>query len=220
MSGLRARKRARLMERVQQVALDLFVDQGYGAVTVADVAEAAEVAERTVYRHFETKEGLVTHDADDLIVIDDIGQLTATRGPLDATRAALSRLAGRSSPELDERRRRQLQLLLHEPALAPGYARTLLTLGDQLGAALARAGGKPDEDLAAQTQGRAIVAALASALEAWHHTSEDQDLMAAMTAALDALQDLHSPTTIPSGTSNAVVAGTTARSRPRPEPAS
>ena len=60
--GLRERKKAATMHRVQAVALDLFERHGFDAVSIEQVADAAEVSPSTVYRYFGTKEGLIVHD--------------------------------------------------------------------------------------------------------------------------------------------------------------
>ncbi|MFI6291050.1 TetR/AcrR family transcriptional regulator [Nonomuraea sp. NPDC050790] len=57
--GLRERKREQTRRHLTQVAMALFVERGFDAVTVAEVAEAAEVAVNTVYNHFPAKEDLV-----------------------------------------------------------------------------------------------------------------------------------------------------------------
>lgn len=44
--------------KVSEVALQLFIDRGYDNVTVDDVANAAGVSRRTVFRHFGAKEEL------------------------------------------------------------------------------------------------------------------------------------------------------------------
>ncbi|SCX40254.1 transcriptional regulator, TetR family [Klenkia marina] len=54
----RARKKARTRVEVRRAAQRLFADRGFDAVTVADVAEAADVAVQTVFNHFATKEEL------------------------------------------------------------------------------------------------------------------------------------------------------------------
>jgi AcrR family transcriptional regulator len=41
----------------------LFAEQGYGATTVRDIAEAAGVTERTFFRYFTGKEELIIEDA-------------------------------------------------------------------------------------------------------------------------------------------------------------
>jgi AcrR family transcriptional regulator len=59
--GLRERKKRQTREAIARAAMDLFVAHGYDEVTVADVARAADVSEKTVFNHFPTKEDLVLH---------------------------------------------------------------------------------------------------------------------------------------------------------------
>lgn len=59
--GLRERKKRQTREAIAQAAMELFVAHGYDSVTVADVARAADVSEKTVFNHFATKEDLVLH---------------------------------------------------------------------------------------------------------------------------------------------------------------
>jgi AcrR family transcriptional regulator len=49
----RSGKEARL--RLQQAAIDLFLERGFDAVTTAEIAERAGVTERTYFRHFADK---------------------------------------------------------------------------------------------------------------------------------------------------------------------
>jgi len=56
----RAAMRAELAER----ALDLFLREGYEAVTISDLAAAAGVSRSTLLRHFSTKEDIVLSTAD------------------------------------------------------------------------------------------------------------------------------------------------------------
>jgi AcrR family transcriptional regulator len=60
--GLRERKKRRTRARIAQVAMELFKSRGFDAVTVADVAQAAEVSEKTVFNYFPSKEDLVLED--------------------------------------------------------------------------------------------------------------------------------------------------------------
>jgi AcrR family transcriptional regulator len=56
--GLRARKKRAAHEAIATTARRLFAERGYDAVTVAEVAAAADVSEKTVFNYFPTKEDL------------------------------------------------------------------------------------------------------------------------------------------------------------------
>src|SRR5215216_2179623 len=57
--GLRERKKQRTRELIAETARRLFAERGFERVTVAEIARAAEVAEKTVFNYFPTKEDLV-----------------------------------------------------------------------------------------------------------------------------------------------------------------
>jgi AcrR family transcriptional regulator len=59
--GLRERKKRATREGIAAAAMELFREHGFDAVTVADVAAAADVSEKTVFNYFPTKEELVFH---------------------------------------------------------------------------------------------------------------------------------------------------------------
>ena len=50
------------MRTIQEKALDLFDERGSNAVTMEEIAAAAEVSPSSVYRYFGTKEGLIVAD--------------------------------------------------------------------------------------------------------------------------------------------------------------
>ena len=56
--GLRERKKQQTRRHIAQAARRLFTERGFEAVTVADVARAADVAQKTVFNYFATKEDL------------------------------------------------------------------------------------------------------------------------------------------------------------------
>ncbi|MFC9225525.1 TetR family transcriptional regulator [Streptomyces hygroscopicus] len=59
--GLRERKKQRTRDAISDAAIALFVERGFNEVSVAQIAEAAEVSKRTLFAYFPTKEDLVVH---------------------------------------------------------------------------------------------------------------------------------------------------------------
>src|SRR6204780_160959 len=57
--GLRARKKRLMRQQLSDTATRMFVERGFDAVRVAEVAEACGVSEKTVFNYFPTKESLV-----------------------------------------------------------------------------------------------------------------------------------------------------------------
>ena len=57
--GLRERKKQQTRELIARSAQALFAERGFDQVTVAEIARAADVAEKTVFNYFPTKEDLV-----------------------------------------------------------------------------------------------------------------------------------------------------------------
>jgi AcrR family transcriptional regulator len=60
-SGRRPLKKARLTEEIVAVAGELFQAHGYMAVTMEQIAAAAKVSKRTLYKYFPVKEAVLAH---------------------------------------------------------------------------------------------------------------------------------------------------------------
>jgi AcrR family transcriptional regulator len=59
MAGLRERKKLETRRHIAETARGLFAERGFDAVTVDEVARAANVSKKTVFNYFPTKEDLV-----------------------------------------------------------------------------------------------------------------------------------------------------------------
>lgn len=74
-NGLRERWRRNAVRTIQERALDLFDERGFGSVTIEQIAAAAEVSPATVYRYFGTKEGLLVADQFDSLSEEELAAL-------------------------------------------------------------------------------------------------------------------------------------------------
>ncbi|MEU4079677.1 TetR family transcriptional regulator [Streptomyces venezuelae] len=90
--GLRERKKERTRQALSDAAVALFMERGFDAVSVAEVAAAAEVSKPTLFRYFPAKEDLVLHrfaDHEDESARVVTAGLRAGTAPLDALYAHL-----------------------------------------------------------------------------------------------------------------------------------
>src|SRR5688500_14338089 len=87
--GLRERKKRVAREAIAATARRLFAERGFDAVTVAGVAVAADVSEKTVFNHFATKEDLAFAGREEGIaqVVAAIAERASTESVLDVFRA-------------------------------------------------------------------------------------------------------------------------------------
>ena len=105
--GLRARKKRVAREAIAATARRLFAERGFDAVTVAEIAAAADVSEKTVFNHFPTKEDLAFAGREEGIarLVADITERPPGTSVLDVFRALttdrdrrLRRRRGRGPP--------------------------------------------------------------------------------------------------------------------------
>ncbi|GGR85352.1 TetR family transcriptional regulator [Streptomyces aureoverticillatus] len=59
-------RRGDTRQRIQDVALELFAEQGYEKTSLREIAERLEVTKAALYYHFKTKEDILTSIFDDL----------------------------------------------------------------------------------------------------------------------------------------------------------
>jgi AcrR family transcriptional regulator len=83
-------------ERLQAAAIELFADQGFDETTVADIAAAAGVTERTFFRHFGDKREVLFTDQGGFDAMFTAGMADAADGAtaLELVVAAITALDG------------------------------------------------------------------------------------------------------------------------------
>jgi AcrR family transcriptional regulator len=58
--GIRERKRRQTRQRIAEAGLRLFLERGFEATTLDAIAEAADIARRTFFHYFDSKEAILT----------------------------------------------------------------------------------------------------------------------------------------------------------------
>ena len=89
--GLRERKKLETRQRISDIATMMFLQQGFDAVRVADVAERVGVSEKTIFNYFPTKESLVFDRFDEQLA-DTLRAVRDRPNGLPPTRAFIDEL--------------------------------------------------------------------------------------------------------------------------------
>ncbi|WP_333775979.1 TetR/AcrR family transcriptional regulator [Streptomyces sp. IBSBF 3136] len=66
MDGTKQQRRGNTRQRIQDVALDLFAEQGYEKTSLREIAEHLDVTKAALYYHFKTKEEIIVSLFEDL----------------------------------------------------------------------------------------------------------------------------------------------------------
>jgi AcrR family transcriptional regulator len=151
MSGLRERKKQQTREAIAETARALFVERGFEAVRVAEIARAADVSEKTVFNYFPTKEDLVFWRLE-AFEAEILGALRE-RAPGESALAAFRRFVLTPRGLIDERDPAARELLLgitrmitSSPALVAREQQVFLAFTDSLARVLAEeTGARPDD---------------------------------------------------------------------------
>lgn len=114
---LREQRKARTSASIASAAVELFAARGYAAVTVSEVAAAAGVGERTLYRYFADKEDLLFADDEQMraALHSAIEQQPGGQPPLSVLRevsVAVARAQG-----MREEMARRARIIAVSPAL-------------------------------------------------------------------------------------------------------
>jgi AcrR family transcriptional regulator len=93
-TGLRERKKRETRQAISDIATALFVEHGFDAVTIAQVAQAAGVAKMTVTNYFPRKEDLVFDRAEG--IVSSLAGAVTSRAPGESLLAAIRRQYARA----------------------------------------------------------------------------------------------------------------------------
>jgi AcrR family transcriptional regulator len=146
MGELRESKKRETRQRISDIATSLFFARGFDAVTVEEIAAAANVSRVTVFNYFARKEDLFLDREDEvnLLLREALGERPKGQSPIDALRRLVDRLCEQKHPfaRIDSQTVGWWRVVGASPSL---QAR-LREIGDEaaLGLAIELKGPKPD----------------------------------------------------------------------------
>lgn len=189
--SLREDRKVRTSSAIKTAALELFAARGYDAVTVAEVAAAAQVGERTLYRYFADKEDLLfgEDEAWRAALRAAIDEQPAGDPPFRVLRGASATVVRALEDRRDEVRRRN-EVIAAAPALSARerakHAAWELVIAERL----QERGVAPTE---ARLLGRIAVTCYDEALTRWLATARaKRSLLEELEAAFDEVARLAS----------------------------
>lgn len=168
-TSLRQRHTERTRQALVDASLELFAERGFVATTIEDIAARADVAPRTFFRYFGTKEAVLYHDASS--VLERLIALIEQEATDEAPSARLIRACIAAGEEFsrDQGRMRLITRLSSEEPTLVDYHRLLLMqqyerrVVEALGAQF----GIDPSDLALRTTTAALLSSLGVAFRAW-----------------------------------------------------
>ncbi len=156
------------MRTIQERALDLFDERGFDAVTIEEIAAAAEVSPSSVYRYFGTKEGLIVADEFDswsqealegiLDVNDPVGSLLQVVLNYEA--------APEQGPRAEPSPWRRVRYFFQEPSVRMAACAALDRASQRIAPLMAAGGGMTETQ--ARVAANALVFGYFGALEQWY----------------------------------------------------
>jgi AcrR family transcriptional regulator len=195
--SLRDRKRDRTRRMIQAEALRLFTTKGFQATTIEEIAAAADVAPRTYFRYFPTKEEVVFWADYQPTLAAFVATRPDEEPALEALRHGIVDGLATFYEQDRERLLERIRLAFRTPALHPRLRQQQAEWADGMAQILAqRLSARPD-DLEVRAVAAAVAAALFVAIEDWQAHDGQGDLGALIDRALDAVLVSSMPATAP-----------------------
>jgi AcrR family transcriptional regulator len=148
--SLRERKKRATRQAISDVATGLFLERGFDEVTVAEIAEAANVAKMTVFNYFPRKEDLFFDREEEGLALlrDALGKRSRSESPVTALRALVDQLLEQNHPfaKFTAGTARFCQTVTLSPALSARVRELRDEFATHLAEMLSDAVGKPKSD--------------------------------------------------------------------------
>ena len=180
--SLRERKKAHTRMSIRREAFRLFDKQGYANTTVEQIAQAADVSPRTLYRYFGLKEALLISDDQIPPIVAAFASAPKELTIVAAYRHAVATVFGGLSPEEREDAAAGQRLMYEVPEARGLLYREYVRLIELIADALVDRPGAPTDDLERRVIAGAIVGVL---IAASHDTPMPDDPLLRSLTVLD-----------------------------------
>lgn len=129
--------------RLEQAALELYVERGFENTTVAEIAERAGLTERTFFRHFADKREVLFAGAAPIkeLLVHQVVEAPAEDSPMEAVGAALEAVGALIQTRGSAARRRQI-VIMANPELQERELQKMASWAEALAEGLRRRGVK------------------------------------------------------------------------------
>jgi AcrR family transcriptional regulator len=124
-TGLRERWRVKARRAIQECALDLFDERGFAAVTIEEIAAAAEVSPSSVYRYFGTKEGIIVADEFDTMSQEALDELVDVNDPVGSLVAIVRTYEAKPEGADEPSPWRRVRYFFKEPSIRVAFCASL-----------------------------------------------------------------------------------------------
>jgi AcrR family transcriptional regulator len=162
--GLRERKKLKTKAAIRKEAMRLFLDKGFDATTIEEIAAGVEISPSTFFNYFPNKEDVVFEDELDPLILAAFDAQPEGTNPIRAIRNAMLTVFRALTPEQDRVMRERMALMTSTPSLRSAMLSQFADMVNQIAALVAsRAGGSPS-DFAIRNFAGALLGVMMSAL--------------------------------------------------------
>ena len=161
--GLRERKKLKTRAAIQKEALRLFLEKGYEATTIEDIAEAVEISPSTFFNYFPSKEAVVFQDDLDPVIFAAFNAQPADVSPITALRNALRTVFSELPPDERATMQTRTALVLSSPELRAATLNQFAELVNQFADLLGHRVGRSSTDFAVRNMAGALLGVMMAA---------------------------------------------------------
>ncbi len=177
-SGLRQRKKDSSRRAIEDAAWELFAERGYDETSINDIAERANVAPRTFFRYFPTKEAVMYPQFEEVLqaVRDEFRRRPADEPVITSLFESFEQLSGSLEGEAS-RARQRMEMMKRPGHHPPGTEYFRTRLGEVTAELVLEREGESDEGrMRARLAGGVVTVLMDTAHNCWMEAGASEPL--------------------------------------------